>query len=68
MAGLIVDTPSSFASGTAASNEDRQRLIRACVEAFKSIPAHLINPPESLPNVVLYSKHDSGRRSRETLC
>ncbi|KAL0574693.1 Cleavage polyadenylation factor subunit clp1 [Marasmius crinis-equi] len=34
-AGLIVDTPSSFASGTAATNEHRQKLIKACVDAFK---------------------------------
>ncbi|KAJ7219572.1 Pre-mRNA cleavage complex II protein Clp1-domain-containing protein [Mycena pura] len=33
-AGLIVDTPASFASGHR-SNDDRQRLIRACVDAFK---------------------------------
>lgn len=35
-AGLIVDTPASFASGHR-SNDDRQRLIRACVDAFKSV-------------------------------
>ncbi|KAJ8079157.1 Cleavage polyadenylation factor subunit clp1 [Marasmius tenuissimus] len=34
-AGLIVDTPSSFASGTAVNNEQRQKLIKACVDAFK---------------------------------
>ncbi|KAJ7157002.1 Pre-mRNA cleavage complex II protein Clp1-domain-containing protein [Mycena crocata] len=33
-AGLIVDTPSSFASGHG-SGDDRQRLIKACVDAFK---------------------------------
>ncbi|KAJ7172191.1 Pre-mRNA cleavage complex II protein Clp1-domain-containing protein [Mycena filopes] len=33
-AGLIVDTPSSFASGPGSSDE-RQRLIKACVDAFK---------------------------------
>ncbi|KAJ7343155.1 Pre-mRNA cleavage complex II protein Clp1-domain-containing protein [Mycena albidolilacea] len=33
-AGLIVDTPSSFASGSGNSDE-RQRLIKACVDAFK---------------------------------
>ncbi|KAJ6502225.1 Pre-mRNA cleavage complex II protein Clp1-domain-containing protein [Mycena sanguinolenta] len=33
-AGLIVDTPSSFASGSG-SNDERQRLIKACVDAFK---------------------------------
>ncbi|KAF8211880.1 Pre-mRNA cleavage complex II protein Clp1-domain-containing protein [Mycena galopus ATCC 62051] len=33
-AGLIVDTPSSFASGSGSSDE-RQRLIKACVDAFK---------------------------------
>ncbi|KAJ7510160.1 Pre-mRNA cleavage complex II protein Clp1-domain-containing protein [Mycena galericulata] len=33
-AGLIVDTPSSFASGHG-SNDDRQKLIKACVDAFK---------------------------------
>ncbi|KAG7092739.1 Cleavage polyadenylation factor subunit clp1 [Marasmius oreades] len=35
LAGIIVDTPSSFASGTAATNEQRQRLIKACIDAFK---------------------------------
>ncbi|KAJ7286129.1 hypothetical protein C8J57DRAFT_1286803 [Mycena rebaudengoi] len=33
-AGLIVDTPSSFASGPGSSDE-RQKLIKACVDAFK---------------------------------
>ncbi|KAJ6624529.1 Pre-mRNA cleavage complex II protein Clp1-domain-containing protein [Mycena sp. CBHHK59/15] len=33
-AGLIVDTPSSFASGPG-TNDDRQKLIKACVDAFK---------------------------------
>lgn len=35
VSGLIVDTPSSFASGPS-SNDHRQRLIKACVDAFKS--------------------------------
>ncbi|KAF4603725.1 Cleavage polyadenylation factor subunit clp1 [Pleurotus pulmonarius] len=35
VSGLIVDTPSSFASGHGTTTETRQRLIRACVEAFK---------------------------------
>ncbi|KAF9469333.1 Pre-mRNA cleavage complex II protein Clp1-domain-containing protein [Collybia nuda] len=34
MSGLVVDTPSSFASGPGA-NEHRQKLIKACVDAFK---------------------------------
>lgn len=33
-AGLIVDTPSSFAAGPG-SSDDRHRLIKACVDAFK---------------------------------
>lgn len=33
--GLIVDTPSSFASGPATNNH-RHSLIKACIEAFKS--------------------------------
>lgn len=33
-AGLIVDTPPSFASGVA--SDQRQKLIKACVDAFKS--------------------------------
>ncbi|KAJ7087751.1 Pre-mRNA cleavage complex II protein Clp1-domain-containing protein [Mycena epipterygia] len=33
-AGLIVDTPSGFASGPG-SSDDRHRLIKACVDAFK---------------------------------
>ncbi|CAA7271464.1 unnamed protein product [Cyclocybe aegerita] len=32
--GLIVDTPSSFASGPS-SNDHRHRLIKACIDAFK---------------------------------
>lgn len=34
-AGIIVDTPSSFASGSGI-NDHRQKLIRACIDAFKS--------------------------------
>ncbi|KAF7295436.1 mRNA cleavage and polyadenylation factor CLP1 [Mycena indigotica] len=33
-AGFIVDTPSSFATGSG-SNEERQRLIKATIDAFK---------------------------------
>ncbi|KAJ7583008.1 Pre-mRNA cleavage complex II protein Clp1-domain-containing protein [Mycena floridula] len=33
-AGLIVDTPSSFASGPGSSDQ-RQKLIKACVDAYK---------------------------------
>ncbi|KAJ7438508.1 hypothetical protein FB451DRAFT_1344386 [Mycena latifolia] len=33
-AGLIVDTPSSFAAGPG-SSDDRHKLIKACVDAFK---------------------------------
>ncbi|KAF9053057.1 Pre-mRNA cleavage complex II protein Clp1-domain-containing protein [Panaeolus papilionaceus] len=32
--GLIVDTPSAFASSSS-SNENRQKLIKACIDAFK---------------------------------
>jgi len=32
--GIIVDTPSSFASGPSTS-EHRQKLIKACVDAFR---------------------------------
>ncbi len=35
-AGIIVDTPSSLGSGPASSTEHRQRLIKACVESFRS--------------------------------
>jgi polyribonucleotide 5'-hydroxyl-kinase len=34
--GLIVDTPSSYASGPA-SNDHRLNLIKACIDAFKSM-------------------------------
>ncbi|KIL69980.1 hypothetical protein M378DRAFT_118800 [Amanita muscaria Koide BX008] len=33
VSGLIIDTPSSFASGQG-SNDPRHRLIKACIEAF----------------------------------
>ncbi|KAF9077161.1 hypothetical protein BDP27DRAFT_1379573 [Rhodocollybia butyracea] len=33
-AGIIVDTPSSFGSGPA-TNDHRQKLIRACIDAFR---------------------------------
>ncbi|KXN91403.1 mRNA cleavage and polyadenylation factor CLP1 [Leucoagaricus sp. SymC.cos] len=33
--GCIVDTPALFSSGPAASTEVRQKLIKACVDAFK---------------------------------
>jgi len=38
--GLIVDTPSSFASGPS-SNDHRHKLIKACIEAFKSASSSL---------------------------
>ncbi|THU84917.1 Clp1-domain-containing protein [Dendrothele bispora CBS 962.96] len=34
-AGVIVDTPSSFASGPGATTEHRQKLIKACIDAFQ---------------------------------
>jgi polyribonucleotide 5'-hydroxyl-kinase len=36
--GIIVDTPSSFASSPSSSStpDHRQTLIRACVDAFRS--------------------------------
>jgi polyribonucleotide 5'-hydroxyl-kinase len=35
--GIIIDTPSSFASSPSSSTPDhRQTLIRACVDAFRS--------------------------------
>ncbi|KAF5389881.1 hypothetical protein D9757_003556 [Collybiopsis confluens] len=34
-AGIILDTPSSFASGPAGGNDHRQKLIRACIDAFR---------------------------------
>ena len=37
VSGLIIDTPSSFASGHGA-NDARHGLIRACVEAFNGTP------------------------------
>ncbi|KAH8106888.1 Pre-mRNA cleavage complex II protein Clp1-domain-containing protein [Cristinia sonorae] len=33
--GLIVDTPSSFSTSSAANNEHRHNLIKACVDAFR---------------------------------
>ncbi|EKM82406.1 hypothetical protein AGABI1DRAFT_104404 [Agaricus bisporus var. burnettii JB137-S8] len=33
--GCIVDTPALFSSGPASTTEARQRLIKACVDAFK---------------------------------
>lgn len=33
VSGLIIDTPSSFASGQG-SNDPRHKLIKACIEAF----------------------------------
>jgi len=33
--GLIVDTPSSFASGPGSVQDHRQSLIKACIDAFK---------------------------------
>ncbi|KAI0312374.1 hypothetical protein OF83DRAFT_1278326 [Amylostereum chailletii] len=35
VAGVIVDTPSSFASSSTAANDHRHNLIRACVDAFR---------------------------------
>lgn len=36
VAGILVDTPSSFVTGPV---EDRQRLVKAAVEAFQSKPS-----------------------------
>ena len=36
VAGLIVDTPASFAASSGAANEHRHALIKACVDAFRS--------------------------------
>lgn len=36
-AGCIVDTPSSFASSSGVHNDHRYTLIKACVDAFKSM-------------------------------
>ena len=37
VSGVIIDTPSSFASGHG-SSDTRHKLIRACVEAFNGKP------------------------------
>lgn len=36
VAGMIVDTPASFAASSGAANEHRHALIKACVDAFRS--------------------------------
>ncbi|EPS95186.1 hypothetical protein FOMPIDRAFT_1054431 [Fomitopsis schrenkii] len=35
VAGMIVDTPASFAASSGAANEHRHALIKACVDAFR---------------------------------
>jgi polyribonucleotide 5'-hydroxyl-kinase len=41
--GVIVDTPSSFASSPSSTStpDHRQTLIRACVDAFRSKPSFI---------------------------
>jgi polyribonucleotide 5'-hydroxyl-kinase len=59
--GLIVDTPSSFASGPG-SGEHRQKLIKACVDALKSrlylSYAASVILRSSLVNVILVVGHE----------
>ena len=37
VSGCIIDTPSSFAAGSGNSEQHRQSLIKACVDAFRSM-------------------------------
>lgn len=65
VSGLIVDTPSSFASGpSSGSNADsRHTLIKACVDAFHSMYTSLSLP--SPPHDIICSKCHPRRRSRK---
>lgn len=62
MSGLIIDTPSSFASGPGTS-EHRQKLIKACVDAFRSkLSTSTLSPSDqtytSTVNVILIVGHE----------
>ena len=47
--GIIIDTPSSFASSPSSSTPDhRQTLIRACVDAFRSKCIFFLYPRNTL--------------------
>lgn len=43
--GLIVDAPSSLAANSGPNSEHRQSLIKACVDAFRSMFITVLKPP-----------------------
>ena len=61
MSGLIVDTPSSFGAGTGASDH-RHKLIKACVDAFKSsfplVNMAIVSNVSTPVNVILVVGHE----------
>jgi polyribonucleotide 5'-hydroxyl-kinase len=65
VSGLIVDTPSSFASGpsSGSSADSRHTLIKACVDAFHSMYTSWSLPSSSCD--IISSKRHPRRRSRK---
>lgn len=63
VSGLIVDTPSSFASGPSSGADSRHTLIKACVDAFQSISISLSLPFSSRDTIP--SKRHPRRRPRK---
>jgi polyribonucleotide 5'-hydroxyl-kinase len=60
LAGVIVDTPSSYASGSV-PQDLRHRLIKACVDAFKSqlvLLSSCISSEQSKVNLILVVGHE----------
>lgn len=69
--GIIIDTPSSFASSPSSSStpDHRQMLIRACVDAFRSkLSFYLRNDFRMSCLFGCRSQRDPRRGPRETEC
>lgn len=65
--GLIVDTPSSFASGPSSGsvNDHRHTLIKSCVDAFASVYL-VVNSCDFSIVILVHSKHNPCCWSRKT--
>jgi len=69
--GIIIDTPSSFASSPSSSTtpDHRQTLIRACVDAFRSKCIFLSRKHFRMScSLGCRSQRDPRRGPRETEC
>lgn len=61
VSGLIVDTPPSFASSSGGAPDNRHTLIKACVDAFRSMISPMVSVFElnsMIVNVILVVGHE----------